>query len=90
MKFLLINIQESAQTLQRHAQRFPTSGVDDGENDQRFATKISNFTTVSAAKSAGLFTGPLSFLNTYRYPMVDTGLLTGVGATTEITSGVSF
>jgi Histidine phosphatase superfamily (branch 2) len=32
----------------------------------------------------------LSFLNTYRYPIVDTGLLTGIGATTELAAGASF
>lgn len=32
----------------------------------------------------------MSFLNTYRYPIVDTGLLTGIGAATELASGVSF
>jgi hypothetical protein len=82
------HVKESVQTLQRHAQRFPTGSIDDGENDQRFATKLSNFT--SASNSTGSFTGPLGFLNTYQYPIVDTGLLTGVGATTELASGVSF
>lgn len=40
--------------------------------------------------SSGSFTGPLAFLANYRYPIVDTGLLTGVGATTEFASGVTF
>ncbi|TVY83320.1 3-phytase A [Lachnellula suecica] len=79
---------ESVQTLQRHAQRFATSYIDDGANDQRFATKISNFT--SASNSLSSFSGPLSFLNSYRYPLVDTGLLVGKGAVTEMTAGVSF
>ncbi|KAE9363417.1 phosphoglycerate mutase-like protein [Stipitochalara longipes BDJ] len=79
---------ESVQTLQRHAQRFPTSAIDDGANDQLFATKVFNFTSLS--NSTGSFTGPLSFLNKYQYQIVDTGLLTGVGATTELASGVSF
>lgn len=75
------------QTLQRHAQRFQTTSEDDGENDQRFAEKVTNFTSTSPNSS---FTGPLSFLNTYQYAMKDNGLLTGVGAITEFTSGVSF
>jgi hypothetical protein len=40
--------------------------------------------------SAGSFTGPLTFLNTYQYVMQDTGLLTGIGAVTEFQSGVTF
>jgi hypothetical protein len=32
----------------------------------------------------------LSFLNTYRYPLRDSGLLTGLGAATEFTAGVTF
>lgn len=80
------NFQESAQTLQRHAQRFPTSAFDDGANDQNFATKLSTFQSNSTAS----FTGPLSFLNGYQYAITDTGLLTGIGAVTEISSGVSF
>ncbi|KAG0645648.1 Myo-inositol-hexaphosphate 3-phosphohydrolase A [Hyphodiscus hymeniophilus] len=82
---------ESASTLQRHAQRFPTSYIDDGVNDQQFADKLSNFTKAASGNSSvGLFTGPLSFLNGYQYIMQDTGLLTGIGAITEFQSGVSF
>ena len=40
--------------------------------------------------NASSFTGPLSFLSTYQYIMQDTGLLTGIGATTEFQSGVAF
>jgi len=43
-----------------------------------------------ASNSSRSFTGPLSFLNTYQYPLTDTGLLTGIGAATELSSGVSF
>ncbi|KAM3084452.1 hypothetical protein ACMFMF_001808 [Clarireedia jacksonii] len=78
---------ESVQILQRHSQRFQTTAEDDGVNDQRFAEKISNFTSKS---SNGTFTGPLSFLNSYTYTMEDTGLLTGLGANTEFSAGVSF
>ncbi|PQE25061.1 histidine phosphatase superfamily clade-2 protein [Rutstroemia sp. NJR-2017a BVV2] len=78
---------ESVQVLQRHAQRFQTTAEDDGENDQRFAEKLSNFTSTS---TNGSFTGPLSFLNRYTYLMKDTGLLTGLGASTEFSAGLSF
>ncbi|KAJ8059065.1 hypothetical protein OCU04_012042 [Sclerotinia nivalis] len=78
---------ESVQVLQRHAERFQTTSVDDGANDERFAEKVANFTSTS---SNATFTGPLSFLNTYEYPMVENGLLTGVGAVTEFSAGVSF
>lgn len=53
-------------SLQRHAQRFPTSSFDDGVNDENFAAKVLNFT--SASPNAG-FSGPLTFLNTYEYQM---------------------
>lgn len=78
---------EQVHTLQRHAQRFPTSSFDDGMNDANLAAKVQNWT---AANSEALFTGPLSFLNSYEYQLNDTGLLTGIGATTEFTSGVTF
>ncbi|KAF4634281.1 hypothetical protein G7Y89_g3829 [Cudoniella acicularis] len=78
---------ESVSTLQRHAQRFPTSGDDDGGNDARFAQKLTNFTSGNSTAS---FTGPLRFLNTYNYIMQDTGLLTGIGATSEVAAGVLF
>ncbi|KAI7340952.1 hypothetical protein KC340_g88 [Hortaea werneckii] len=38
---------EQVHSLQRHAQRFPTSYFDDGLNDERFAAKIANFTVPS-------------------------------------------
>jgi hypothetical protein len=78
---------ESASTLQRHAQRFPTSGDDDGGIDALFAQKLSNFTT---ANSTAAFTGPLTFLNSYTYQLQDTGFLTGIGAATEFSAGVTF
>jgi hypothetical protein len=74
-------------TLQRHAQRFQTSSSDDGGNDERFAEKLSNFTGGNPTAS---FTGPLAFLNTYQYTLKDSGLLTGIGAATEFSAGVSF
>jgi len=77
---------EQVHTLQRHAERFPTSSFDDGINDENFGQKVLNFTTNHANSS---FSGPLSFLNTYRY-LLGESFLTGVGATTEFQSGVSF
>jgi hypothetical protein len=77
---------EQVHSLQRHAQRFSTSSYDDGLNDENFAAKVLNFTTANA--NAG-FTGPLAFLNTYKYQMGES-YLTGIGATTEFSSGVQF
>jgi len=77
---------EQAHSLQRHAQRFPTSSFDDGLNDENFAAKLTNFTSANPTK---LFTGPLTFLNTYRYIMSES-YLTNIGAATEFQSGVTF
>ena len=76
---------EQAHLLQRHANRFPTSGDDDGGNDERFAQKVLNFTSTHTGK----FTGPLDFLNTYHYEMLES-YLTGLGASTEFQAGVTF
>jgi hypothetical protein len=77
---------EQAHSLQRHANRFPTSSFDDGANDQNFAGKVMNWTAVNSTKK---FTGPLSFLNTYQYQM-DQSYLTGLGASTEFMAGAQF
>jgi hypothetical protein len=77
---------EQVHSLQRHAQRFPTSSYDDGENDEHFAAKLFNFTS---AKGSASFTGPLAFLNSYQYQMGES-YLTGIGAATEFASGVQF
>lgn len=77
---------EQVHSLQRHANRFPTSYQDDGINDETFAAKVLNFTT---ANPSNPFTGPLAFLNSYEYTM-DESLLTGLGAATEFSSGVAF
>ncbi|KAK0945512.1 hypothetical protein LTR29_003117 [Friedmanniomyces endolithicus] len=77
---------EQVHSLQRHAQRFPTGYFDDGLNDENFAAKVYNFTSANPHAS---FTGPLAFLNTYRYQMGE-GFLTGVGAATEFQSGIAF
>lgn len=76
---------EQTHLLQRHANRFPTSGDDDGGNDERFAQKVTNFTSIHT----GIFTGPLEFLNTYQYEMLES-YLTGLGASTEFQAGVTF
>lgn len=77
---------EQVHSLQRHAQRFPTSAYDDGKNDENFASKLLNFTMANANAN---FSGPLSFLKYYRYSLGE-GLLTGTGALTEFASGIQF
>ncbi|KAL3427333.1 histidine acid phosphatase [Phlyctema vagabunda] len=79
---------ESVQSLQRHAERFPIHYPDDGLNNDRFAEKLANFST--SLNSSASFTGPLTFLNSYKYIMDSSGLLTGLGAVTEFKSGVHF
>jgi hypothetical protein len=77
---------EQVHSLQRHANRFPTSALDDGGNDDNFAGKVMNWTAANPTKK---FTGPLSFLNTYQYQM-GSSYLTGLGASAEFTAGVQF
>ncbi|SMY23758.1 unnamed protein product [Zymoseptoria tritici ST99CH_1A5] len=77
---------EQVHTLQRHAERFPTGAFDDGSNNGNFTAKVKNFTK---AHSEAQFTGPLCFLNSYRYNLAS-GFLTGRGASTEFMSGISF
>jgi hypothetical protein len=77
---------EQAHSLQRHAHRFPTSFFDDGANDENFATKVMNWT---AANSTEKFTGPLTFLNSYKY-QIGLNYLTGLGASAEVLAGVQF
>ncbi|CAD0083343.1 unnamed protein product [Aureobasidium vineae] len=76
---------EQAHTLQRHAQRFPTSYIDDGILTEGFAQKLVDF----RANSSSSFSGPLSFLNSYKYQMNES-YLTGIGANTEFARGVDF
>ena len=77
---------EQAHSLQRHANRFPTAFFDDGINDVNFAGKVMNWTAANATKK---FTGPLDFLNSYKYQM-GSSYLTGLGAATEFQAGVTF
>ncbi|RKF80844.1 3-phytase A [Golovinomyces cichoracearum] len=80
---------ESAQTLQRHADRFPSSWTDaeDGSSIMRFGRKVFNFTSNA---SSDLFTGDLEFLNTWQIQIKSEGLLTGTGAVSEFAAGVDF
>ncbi|KAL2049486.1 hypothetical protein ABVK25_010281 [Lepraria finkii] len=71
--------------LQRHANWFRTSGADYGSNDERFASKVLNFTKTSTI----MFTGQLAFLNSYHYEMTES-YLTGLGASTEFMAGATF
>nr|POF17791.1 sh3 domain-containing protein [Quercus suber] len=77
---------EQVHSLQRHAQRFPTGGFDDGVNNENLAAKVYNWTV---AHPDATFTGPLAFLNTYRYQM-GRSYLTNIGATTEFQAGATF
>ncbi|CAD6500208.1 BgTH12-07391 [Blumeria graminis f. sp. triticale] len=78
---------ESAHTLQRHAERFPTKGINDGRNNQRFSEKVTNFTSTHPKD---LFTGPLRFMNSWNPVILSNGLLTGIGASAEFNAGVEF
>lgn len=77
---------EQVHLLERHGSRFPTGGYDDGENDVNFATRVHNLTSMNATAK---FTGPLSFLNGYRYNL-GSGLLVGQGAVQSFEGGVTF
>lgn len=76
---------EQVHVLQRHANRFPGYGLDDETNDERFVSKLLNYTKTGQSS----FTGPLAFLNSYHYEMSES-YLTGLGASTEYTAGVTF
>ncbi|TQS34057.1 hypothetical protein Golomagni_05574 [Golovinomyces magnicellulatus] len=78
---------ESAQTLQRHGDRFPTSAASDGGKIMRFGRKVSDITSFASSDS---FTGELEFLNKWRNQLSDKGFLTGSGAVSEFAAGVDF
>ncbi|KAF7973522.1 hypothetical protein HWV62_14944 [Athelia sp. TMB] len=81
---------EQVHVLHRHAQRYPTSYIEDGGFMETFAAKLINFTT---ARPDATFTGPLDFLNTWSYELGQgplEGTLTAPGSVTEFTSGVRF
>ncbi|KAG8982798.1 hypothetical protein FRB94_007850 [Tulasnella sp. JGI-2019a] len=77
---------EQVHILHRHGSRYPTSGLEDGTNNERFAQMIANIT---AAKGPSVFSGPLSFLNTYSYQL-GRSLLVPTGAAQEFKSGSDF
>lgn len=77
---------EQAHLLQRHGSRFPTSYFDDGVNNENFASKVFNWTQENSTEQ---FSGPLSFLNSYRYQMGESYLV-GTGASQLFQSGVTF
>lgn len=77
---------EQAHLLQRHGARFPGGTFDDGPNNENFAGKVMNYTR---ANSSSQFTGPLSFLNTYKYQLGE-AYLTGIGASQSFQAGVTF
>lgn len=67
--------------LHRHAQRYSTSGRLDGANIQSFLTKLNESTDAT--------TGPLEFLNSWKY-LLGLDELLRTGAATEDTSGANF
>ncbi|GKZ84075.1 hypothetical protein AnigIFM56816_009394 [Aspergillus niger] len=73
-----------AHILHRHAQRYPTSYLLDADSMESFAQKLKNYTL--AHPNSTLATGPLSFLNNWRY-LMGTEALLPTGAATEATSG---
>lgn len=54
-----------------------------------FAQKVADFQSAHKG-SSGSFSGPLKFLNSYKYIVNNTGLLTGIGAGVEFNLGVAF
>ncbi|KAI1001432.1 hypothetical protein K3495_g6763 [Podosphaera aphanis] len=79
---------ENVQTLQRHADRFSTSWIGDGDKNRNFGRKVSGYRSTKSNNSS--FTGPLEFLNSWDTIDSTTGLLTGIGATSMFTAGVQF
>ncbi|KAG8871404.1 hypothetical protein FRB97_008719 [Tulasnella sp. 331] len=77
---------EQVHVLHRHGSRYPTGGAEDGENNERFAAMIANIT---ATEGDSVFSGPLSFLNTYSYRLGES-LLVPSGGAQEVKSGADF
>jgi len=77
---------EQAHLLERHGSRFPTAYFDDALNDENFAAKVHNWTEQNPSHG---FTGPLEFLNSYRY-LLGEGELVGQGAAQSFEAGVTF
>ncbi|RAH48865.1 histidine phosphatase family protein [Aspergillus brunneoviolaceus CBS 621.78] len=73
--------------LHRHAQRYPTPYALDGLSMEAFAQKLQNYSLQHPNETLG--TGPLAFLNDWKYLMGE-DLLLPSGAATEATSGANF
>ncbi|RAL11882.1 phosphoglycerate mutase-like protein [Aspergillus homomorphus CBS 101889] len=73
--------------LHRHAQRYPTAYPLDAGSMEGFAQKLHNHRLQYPNVSLG--TGPLAFLNDWKY-LMGTELLLPSGAATEATSGAHF
>lgn len=74
--------------LHRHGQRWPTSSLIDGEGMEDFAQKVANYSKAHPNATV-VTTGPLAFLNQWKY-VLGYDLLTANGAATEATSGANF
>lgn len=72
--------------LHRHAQRYPTDSLMDAGSMEQFSQKLSNYTS---SHSDTIGSGPLAFLDHWKYLMGEEVLLT-TGASTEDTSGAHF
>lgn len=73
-----------AHVLQRSAQRLPTAYFEEGNNDERFARKVTEWSRYDPNR---LFAGSLSFLNSCEYSLNNSGALTRAGAATEFIRG---
>ncbi|KAJ5151223.1 uncharacterized protein N7482_010475 [Penicillium canariense] len=73
--------------LHRHAERYPTDYPLDGAGMQDFASKLTNYTKAHSGNTVA--SGPLKFLDNWKYVIGDDTLLE-TGAATEATSGAQF
>lgn len=73
--------------LHRHAERYPTNYPLDGEGMQDFAAKLANYSRAHSGKAVA--SGPLKFLNSWKY-VIGEDILMETGAATEATSGAHF
>ncbi|KXG51775.1 Histidine phosphatase superfamily, clade-2 [Penicillium griseofulvum] len=73
--------------LHRHAQRYPTQWLLDGEGMENFAQKLANYTKKHPHKKIG--SGSLAFLDDWEY-MLGSNTLLPTGAATEASSGAQF
>lgn len=73
--------------LHRHTQRYPTSWPLDGGAMEAFAEKVNQYSRNHPDQKVG--SGPLSFLNAWKY-VLGLDKLLPTGAATEATSGASF